>query len=158
MRKRGCVLQYFDRCWHPDETRKQWATYLTNKLHNYQNRTNNREESLNQKLEGVITKYSSLPEFNPLWACISSMNLEKDHRIMYNNAWKPTSSSSFESFLHRYFCLLTRFAFDKVHTQVELSQDVRFDSTTNDCGILIHGGEARLTFADRCFCPFFSTL
>ncbi|XP_055957380.1 uncharacterized protein LOC130010441 [Patella vulgata] len=54
------VIDYFTNSWHP--IRNQWVVGLKDSCH-YNNQTNNRLESINQKLKQVIKKFSNLEEF-----------------------------------------------------------------------------------------------
>ena len=55
------VIEYFDNNWH--EIRKQWVEGLKREACHYLNSTNNRLESINQKIKSVVTKHSSLLTF-----------------------------------------------------------------------------------------------
>lgn len=55
-----CVVQYFNKNWH--EIRHQWTVFGMNN-ENYGNLTNNRLESLNQKLRNVMEKNNTLLQF-----------------------------------------------------------------------------------------------
>lgn len=55
------VIQYFDRNWHG--ITEQWVKFHVVQHHMFGNRTNNRLESLNQKIKAVVAKYSTLPMF-----------------------------------------------------------------------------------------------
>ena len=75
------VNDYFDTNWHP--IREQWVDGLKNENITFQNHTNNRIESINQKLMSVITKYSSLPQFfSQLVIALDSLSTEHDHRAL----------------------------------------------------------------------------
>lgn len=153
------VLAYFNKNWHPQEIRCQWAKYLTNKLHHYQNGTNNRLESLNQKLKGVVTKYSALPTFfNQLMACVSSLNLEKDNRIVNSNCKVPTSSNRPEEYTIKYRNLLTNFAFSKVEHEIKEIENVKFQTVTPEFAIFVRGAQVELTYINKCDCSFFTIM
>ena len=47
------------------------------------NRTNNRVESINQKLKMVISRYSGITLFfRDLMRCLTCLNIERDHRAL----------------------------------------------------------------------------
>jgi len=52
------MTEYFDDNWHG--IREQWVDRLKNSQCNYLNRTNNRVESINAKLESIISRYSTV--------------------------------------------------------------------------------------------------
>ena len=55
------VLAYFHANWH--NIRKEWVQGLKGRSKNLLNSTNNRVESINQKLKMVITKYTGIVQF-----------------------------------------------------------------------------------------------
>lgn len=55
------VIQYFDDNWHG--INEQWVEGLKREACHYLNSTNNRLESINQKIKSVVTKHSSLLSF-----------------------------------------------------------------------------------------------
>lgn len=57
------LLEYFNNQWHVEDTRKMWVGYEVNKVSHFENRTNNRTESFNQKLKKVLTSQSPLKKF-----------------------------------------------------------------------------------------------
>ena len=50
------VIHYFDENWH--EIKEQWVERLKRKSCHYLNSTNNRLESINQKIKSVVSNYS----------------------------------------------------------------------------------------------------
>ena len=58
------VVEYFDSNWHA--IRHEWVEGLKNASCNFMNRTNNRVESINQKLKSVISRYSRVTVFSRL--------------------------------------------------------------------------------------------
>ena len=55
------VLDYFNDNWH--QIRNEWVCGLKDHNLMFQNHTNNRVESINQKLKSVISKFARLPQF-----------------------------------------------------------------------------------------------
>lgn len=154
------VIEYFNKNWHQVDVRRQWSKYLTNRLHHYQNTTNNRLESLNQKIKGVVVKYSSLPIFfEQLLACVSSMNVEKNHRIIYSSSKRSTGSQALNSpSALSYHNLLTRFAFDKVYPEMARMGDIHFHAQTEEAGMTAVNNKLKTTHVDKCYCSFYSIM
>ena len=75
------VVEYFESNWH--SIRHEWVDGLKNATCNFMNRTNNRVESINQKLKSVISKYSGItPFFQDLMKCLNTLRVERDHRAL----------------------------------------------------------------------------
>ena len=56
---------------------------MQSNAHNYLNRTNNRVESINQKLKKVISKFSNIVTFfEDLMRVVSSLRMERDHKVI----------------------------------------------------------------------------
>jgi len=55
------MTEYFDDNWHG--IREQWIDRLKNSQCNNMNRTNNRVESINDKLKSVISRYFGMTQF-----------------------------------------------------------------------------------------------
>ena len=56
---------------------------MQSNAHNYLNRTNNRVESINQKLKKVISKFSNIVTFfEDLMRVVSSLRMERDHKAI----------------------------------------------------------------------------
>ena len=55
------VTDYFNDNWH--QIRNEWVCGLKDDNLTFQNHTNNRVESINQKLKSVISKFARLPQF-----------------------------------------------------------------------------------------------
>ena len=58
------VTEYFNKNWHP--LKEQWVEGFKGKSTNLLNRTNNRVESINQKLKSVIAKFSNIVVFSSI--------------------------------------------------------------------------------------------
>jgi hypothetical protein len=56
---------------------------MQSNVYNYHNRTNNSEESINQKLKKVISKFSNIVTFlEDLMRVVSSLRMERDHKAI----------------------------------------------------------------------------
>lgn len=54
------VINYFEKNWHP--LKNEWVIHFQSKFLTLGNRTNNRLESINQKITQVVTKHSRLDQ------------------------------------------------------------------------------------------------
>lgn len=89
------VNEYFDANWH--SIRDQWVAYYCNQFRNYEERTNNRLESFNQKIKAVVSKYSGIAQFfEDLWTCTASYNVERDHQLADEILRKPLTAPQLE--------------------------------------------------------------
>jgi len=103
------VIEYFDANWH--EIREEWVGGLRDENLTYQNRTNNRVESINQKLKSVISKFARLPQFCiELMGVLSVLQTERDHGAITLFQKVPVQSFPLDSIEHHYMELLTPFA------------------------------------------------
>lgn len=118
------VSDYFNTNWHP--IREQWVDGLKNENVTFQNRTNNRIESINQKLKSVITKYSSLPQFfSQLLVAVDSLRVERDHRAL--SVFQKVRVTPFkpDSPEYSYMQILTPYALGYVVKQLDLAHKVK---------------------------------
>ena len=109
------VVEYFDKNWHA--IRHQWVDGLKNASCNFMNRTNNRVESINQKLKSVITRYSGVTQ--DLMKCLTTLRVERDHRALEITMKRRVSNFTDDSAFGQYMSLLTPYAFTYVKTQLE---------------------------------------
>ena len=73
------LLVIFNEQWHP--IKAQWVMGIKYKSGNFLNGTNNRLESINQKLKSVINRYSSLEEFvDKFFLVLRVLRSERDHK------------------------------------------------------------------------------
>lgn len=118
--------------------------------------TNNRLESLNQKLKAVIAKYSALPTFfRQLMACIGSVRIEHDIKAAELVMRKPVQRRNDEKFDKDYAKLLTEFAFN--HYFKETRDYAQCVFMNIDANIAIGGAVASqrmITTAMVCDCSF----
>ena len=124
------VLEYFNSNWH--DIREQWVDGLKNANCNFMNRTNNRVESINQKLKMVVTRYSGITKFfQDLMKCLLSMATERGRRAIEATVKRQVSSSS-NPILNQYMALLTPYAFEFLKSQLTFSQKVKFVGDVDD--------------------------
>lgn len=113
------VIEYFERNWHP--IRCQWVQGLKNNHCHYMNTTNNRLESINQKLKAVINRYSPMTTF--LIKCVWSLKIEREHRALDVTVKRPIINFDDQD-LSQYATTLTPFAFQYVKKQFHLIDKV----------------------------------
>ena len=154
------VLKYFNKNWHP--IRDQWVECLKNNI-NFLNRTNNRLESINQKLKSVISKYSNLPQFfSQLLITIDSLRTERDHRALTIFQKVPVTPFRVDSPEHQYMQLLTPYALSYVIKQLQLLTKVQVaeeSENSDECEYDISTSESVLhTSANGCTCAFWKSM
>ena len=151
------VLEYFQKNWHG--IREQWVDGLKNSCCNYMNRTNNRVESINQKLKMVISRYSGITQFfQDLMKCLSSLEIERDHRAVEVIAKRSVFDSS-NPVLNKYMSLLTPYAFQYLQDQLNYSKKVKFvrDIDEVSCEFLSKKRTV-VTKVNDCTCGFVSAM
>lgn len=121
------VIEYFNSNWH--EIREQWVNGLKDDSLTYQNRTNNRVESINQKLKSVISKFSWLPQFcTELVGVLSVLQTERNHRAISLFQKVPVKPFSLDSVEHQYMDILTPYTLSFVVHQIKLADKVKIKS------------------------------
>ena len=151
------VTEYFDTNWHP--IREQWVDGLKNDNLTFQNRTNNRIESINQKLKSVISKYSSLPQFfSQLIITLDSLRAERDHRALSVFQKVPITPFKPDSPEYLYMQILTPYALGYVVRQLSLADKVKILGNSGDVyEINSSEGINRVTVSD-CDCGFHKSM
>ena len=72
------------------------------------NRTNNRVESINQKLKSVISRYSGVTQFfQDLMKCLNTLRIERDHRALEIVMKRRVSLHESDTSFGRYMSFLT---------------------------------------------------
>lgn len=152
------VVEYFDDNWHA--IRQEWVEGLKNACCNFMNRTNNRVESINQKLKSVISRYSGVTQFfHDLMKCLTTLKVERDHRALEVTMKRRVSTYSTDSAYHQYMSLLTPYSFEYVKTQLEQSNKVKIiqDIDEKSCS-LESKGQLITSDIDSCCCGFVSAM
>lgn len=159
LRRINCprVIEYFDSNWH--NIKEQWVGYEVNKFANFENRTNNRLESLNQKIKAVVSKYARLATFfDDLITCIASYNIERDHAAAVGIMKSILATSIDTEYDTKYSKILTQYAYHKYKKQSIKSERVEFtriDELEAEC----MENNVRITVSDdTCSCAFFNTM
>ena len=152
------TITYFDDNWHA--IRQEWVEGLKNECCNFMNRTNNRVESINQKLKSVISRYSGVTQFfHDLMKCLTTLKVERDHRALEITMKRQVSTYSTDSAFHQYMSLLTPYSFKYVKTQLEQSSKVKIiqDIDEKSCS-LESKGKSIICSIDSCCCEFVSAM
>ena len=111
------VYEYFLNSW--DCIKEEWVVGLKQSCH-FNNHTNNRLESINQKFKQVISRFSTLPQFfEELELVLSSLRQQRDARLTAVIMKRPTIPYEPASPQYRYAQLLTPHAFQVVLEQTE---------------------------------------
>ena len=125
------VLDYFNDNWH--EIRDEWVCGLKDENLMFQNHTNNRVESINQKLKSVMSKFARLPQFcRELLKVLSSLHVERDHRAI--TLFQKTPSQPFPkgSVKSQYMQVVTPFALSYIVKQIDLVSKVKLKPEEGD--------------------------
>lgn len=153
------ILEYFNNHWHPEEYRKMWVGYYVNKRKHYQNRTNNRVESFNQKLKHIISSYAPLKEFfKDLTMLLSSISSEKQIKYVVMGQKHPTQIQDEPHTTFRYRSLLTPFAFEHVKEQIRRVENYAFTHVDEASAHSVRNGTYIYTDGQTCNCTFFSMM
>ena len=121
------------------------------------NRTNNRLESINQKLKMVITRYSGMTDFfRELMKCLVSLNMERDHMAIELTSKRRITEYEDGSIFDCYAGLLTPYAFGFLKSQLESVQKVTIaqDIDEDSCSINTANGSITVSI-NCCSCGFF---
>lgn len=149
------VHEYFDQHWH--NIRDQWVGFYVNQHKNYENRTNNRLESFNQKIKTVITKYSGLANFfEDLWTCTLSYNVERDHQLADDVLRKSLTKPEI-GYMSPYSSILTNYAYRKVCQQAIKSENIRFSLISDTEAECLENSLIIKTSDEHCTCAFFTS-
>ena len=112
------------------------------------NRTNNRVESINQKLKSVISRYSGItPFFQDLMKCLNTLRVERDHRALEITMKRRVST---------YDPSTAPYSFEYVKDQLEQASKVQIVQQLDDgksCSVRSRGQSITSTI-DSCPCGF----
>lgn len=151
------VDEYFDANWH--NIRNQWVACYVNQYHNFENRTNNRLESFNQKIKSIVAKYSPLSRFFcDLITCTSAFNIERDHQAADDILRRPLSSIPEKYAGKLYSLLLTSYAYEKYCTQVNKCENLQFTDISERDAECLENGCTITTTEKSCNCQFFKSM
>lgn len=129
------VLEHFVSHWH--EIRSQWVQGLQ-ETPTLGNRTNNRLDSINQKVASIVSKHEALDQlFQALIGFATRLRTERDQRAM-QTILKIASPPHMTEDERRYIAYLTPYAFKRVSQQMQAAQsmeeaDEAYVSTSCSC-------------------------
>ena len=150
------VLEYFDTNWHC--IRQQWVNGLKNDDISFMNRTNNRVESINQKIKSVMSKHSSINQFcSELLKVLSTLRVERDHKVICFFRKVPAAIYSVDSAEQKYMDLLMPYALNYVLKQIELASKVKLLDRNGTTIVESSEGPLCVT-AEDCQCSFWKTM
>lgn len=136
------VMKYFDNNWNP--IKKEWVDAFIND--NFLIFTNSSTESLNQSLNSVMRKLSSLEEFlTNFFIELYIERTEKDHKAIKGIHKTPIISNIFP--IKKYSACLNEYAFSHVEKQYLASLKMN-DSSLENVGVTI----------TLCTCKFFRAM
>lgn len=151
------LMTYFDDNWN--NIQEHWVGYHVNSHVNYENKTNNRLESLNQKIKAVVAKYANLASFfEDLITCIASFNIERDHVAADSILRKGLATALNTEYDAKYAKFLTRYAFDKYTMQSMKASQVQFSKISELNAECIENNTNIEVSDEACTCPFFKTM
>ena len=153
------VVEYFESNWH--DIRHEWVDGLKNSCCNFMNRTNNRVESINQKLKSVISRYSGITQFfQDLMKCLHTLRVERDHRALEITTKRPVSTYDPSTAFGQYMSLLTPYSFGYIKDQLERASKVQIIEQLDDgksCSVR-YQGQLITSTVDSCPCGFVSAM
>lgn len=151
------LTDYFENNW--DNIQDQWVGYKVNQHANFENRSNNRLESLNQKIKTVVTKYSNLSSFfNDLMICIGSYNVERDHIAADSILRKSLATSHDTRYDKQYAILLTQYAYNKYKPQSMKANRIQFSKICELTAECLENNKVIEITDEQCSCAFFNTM
>lgn len=143
------VMEYFDSNWN--NIKEEWTLFGRNKFSNYLNHTNNRTESMNQKLKLVNTRNANLLTFfENVSTSLTVLSTEKDMKAVRLDMRSPRIR--FEDVtLRQYHEMLTPFIFAKMEVEYNMAKTVDFMLSDEEAGITTYG---RTVSTSKCSCTF----
>lgn len=159
LRSMNCpqLQAYFDDNWH--SIQEQWVGFHVNQHVNYENRTNNRLESLNQNIKSVVAKHSPLATFfDDLITCIASFNIERDYIAADSILRKNLVNRDAQTYDEKYAKLLTRYAYEKYLNESEKAHEIEFTKIIEVEAECVQNGVIQTVTDENCSCPFFRTM
>jgi len=139
------ALQHYNGNWHHIKT--EWVTGLKEGL-NLGNQTNNRIESINDKVKSVVKHNSSLHEFaEKLLVIIKSLRTERDHKTVNLFQKRPVLCSSESSPEYQFRLAATPYACSFINEQLNLRHSVQLSDSAdeNDIAWTAETSEGTLT-------------
>ncbi|VDI04173.1 zinc finger SWIM domain-containing protein 3 [Mytilus galloprovincialis] len=154
------VISYFNRNWH--NIRQEWVDGLKDGT-NLGNRTNNRIESINDKIKSVLHHYSTLPDFaEHFLIALNSLRTERDLKTSGIFQKRTVSAFSNDSPEYKYQELVTPYAWPYILKQLSLRSEVKLEQKESDDGEIIwtattSQGQVRVD-SKSCSCMFHQSM
>lgn len=151
----GSFQEYMEKNWHP--IRSEWVMCFQNAL-SYQNRTNNRLESINSKVIQIVRRHSKIPDmFRDLDIFLMSLRIERDRRAALTIQKVPLNVNTPHEGQKEYLSLLTPYAFKVLCKRYELLSKVEeVETAIDEEFISIASSEGTLIVSpNSCTCSFF---
>lgn len=150
------VISYYNDNWH--SIRDQWVEGLKNNFFNMLNRTNNRLESLNQKIKSVVSRNSSLTTFwSELMQCLTTLETERDQKAVRVQLKTPIGV---EVAIKEFSESLTPFAFGHIQKQYNLLKKTNIlaiNADNTSASFKTTSGNIQAT-PTSCQCSFFTVM
>ena len=149
------VNDYFLNNWHT--IKSEWVLGLRGDVTHLDNTTNNRLESINQKIKQVVPRLCPLDIcFEALMKAVNSLELERDIRVanMFNSVSFQVPESEC---LKKFKQLLTPFAFNKIEKQYELSKKQKVFALDGD-KVVFETGKIASALTTECSCHYFESV
>lgn len=146
------VVEYFNSNWH--SIRDDWSLNNHFLENSFNNTTNNRLESINQKLKSVIAKDSLLMDFvEHFFLLHHGMLEERDQVAAYEYFKVPLKRFETGSPQFMYSKILTNYAYGYVHKELELCQKIKITSEHTENFYMIQSGLRTIkATVDSCTC------
>lgn len=123
------VMNYFNENWHVEHIRQMWIGYHVNKRTHFQNRTNNRLESFNQKLKAIISSYAPLKVFfKDLFVLITSMSTERRTKAINMTQKQPKRQPDEPEHTYKYRCFFNSICIQLCFTATKPFSNIQFYS------------------------------
>lgn len=153
------VLEYYNENWHP--IKNEW-TVFSMACGNLSNRTNNRMESINNKIKQVVPKRSTLVCFlENFFEWLNSHKYERDHKAVQHVLKRPVTIFAPESCEFRYLEYVTNYAFKFVIDSIESSKSIKTDKiskSTDEQFEVKTGGTTFETSIETCNCSYWTSM
>jgi len=154
------VAEYFNHNWHG--VREQWVRGLVSQQASLGNATNNRLDSISQKLKAVITPNGTFAScVTSLRTAIESLRVERDHRAITMVQKRAVCSHPASDPCYEYAQLLTPYALELISKQMSKMQLMQsadiVDEADGTWSIRSTSGVVTAT-ADVCQCVFFTNI
>lgn len=97
--------------------------------------TNNHIESIFSKIKSICSKYASLLQFFPeFFSVLRTLQYERNHHYLMVSARKLVENQHHDPSVQQYAQHLTPYAFQFVHTQMDLSKATKTENVTREPG------------------------